>query len=42
MVNDILNEQFASPTRGCMYNDERERECERERERESRDVCPIR
>lgn len=28
MVYDILNEQFASPTRGCMFNDERERERE--------------
>lgn len=30
MVNDILNEQFASPIRGCMFNDEKERERERE------------
>lgn len=28
MVYDILNEQFASPIRGCMFNDERERERE--------------
>lgn len=31
MIYDILNEQFASPIRGCMYNDARERERENER-----------